>query len=716
MRHLVLARRCAAGCALAALVSWGIACGGGEGRTAAPRASVLRAIASSTPKTAAAQAPRPPRSDATLFPRRAFFANPDRAAPTLSPDGKHVAYLSSVDGVLNVWVAKTNDVANAKPVTHDVKRGVRIYRWAHTNEHLLYLQDKDGDENWHLHAVDLKTGDDRDLTPIDGVQARIETLSRKIPGDVLVGLNDRDKRFHDVWRVDVRTGKKTLLQKNDGFAAFVSDDDFKVRFGMRPDKDGSTEILVPDGKGAFAPYGRIPHEDAITTFVSGFDAAGKKAYLVDSRGHDTAALVELDVATKATKVLLEDGQADVRDVVVHPTKKTVQAAIASYDRLRWHVVDPAFKSDLDALEANLAAAGVHGADVEIESRSLDDAKWIVAAVVSDGPVRYYLHERAAKGWKTTYLFSNVKAFEDAKLSKMHPVVVKSRDGLDLVSYLTLPRDVDADGDARPDKGPLPTVLFVHGGPWARDEYGLNRWHQWLASRGYAVLSVNYRGSTGFGKKFVNAADGQWAAKMHDDLLDATSWAVAQKIADKDKVAIMGGSYGGYATLVGLTFTPETFACGVDIVGPSNLVTLLESIPPYWQSEVEQFTKRIGDHRTEDGRKLLLSRSPLTFVDRIARPLLIGQGANDPRVKQAESDRIVKAMQAKKIPVTYVLYPDEGHGFARPENRTSFNAIAEIFLAQCLGGPYEPIGKDFERASVTVPVGQDRIYSLPGALR
>jgi dipeptidyl aminopeptidase/acylaminoacyl peptidase len=240
-------------------------------------------------------------------------------------------------------------------------------------------------------------------------------------------------------------------------------------------------------------------------------------------------------------------------------------------------------------------------------------------------------------------------------------------------------------------------------------------HQWLASRGYAVLSVNYRGSTGFGKKFVNQSNMEWAGKMHDDLLDAVRWAADQRIADPKQVAIMGGSYGGYATLVGLTFTPDAFACGVDIVGPSNLVTLLETIPPYWAPMVEMFTKRVGDHRTEDGKKLLLSRSPLLRADQIRKPLLIGQGANDPRVKQAESDQIVKAMKEKGIPVTYVLFPDEGHGFARPENRTSFNAIAETFLAQCLGGPYQPIGDDFKGSSVTVPAGAEAIHDLPAAL-
>jgi dipeptidyl aminopeptidase/acylaminoacyl peptidase len=255
------------------------------------------------------------------------------------------------------------------------------------------------------------------------------------------------------------------------------------------------------------------------------------------------------------------------------------------------------------------------------------------------------------------------------------------------------------------------VLFVHGGPWARDSWGYNPYHQWLADRGYAVLSVNYRGSTGFGKEFLNAGNHEWAGKMHDDLIDAVNWAVDQKIADKNKVAIMGGSYGGYATLVGLTFTPNFFACGVDIVGPSNLVTLLQTIPPYWTPMINMFTSRVGDFRTEDGIKFLLSRSPITYVDSIRKPLLIGQGANDPRVNQAEADQIVKAMQEKNIPVTYVLYPDEGHGFARPENRMSFNAVAEIFLSQFLGGRSEPIGNDFQNSSITVPAGAQYVPTL-----
>lgn len=696
---------------LLSLLFLGVAasCGGEPPPQAPKKQSVLASIASEGPKPTPPPKKAPPHADPTLLSRAALFSNPDRAWPTLSPDGKRLAYLSNVDGVLNVWVAPANDLAKAKPVTQDKKRGIRTYHWAYTNDHILYVQDKDGDENFHVHAVDLKTGADKDLTPVEGAQARIEELTHRIPGEVLVGINDRDKRYHDVHRLDIVTGKRKLVQQNDGFSAFQFDHDFKLRLGMKPEKDGSTTIMEPDGKGAFREVGKIPLADALTTQVLGFDKAGTKAYLADSRDRDTAALVELDLATKKTKVLLDDGQADVSNIVQHPTEQKVQAALATYDRLRWHAIDASLRSDLDAIQT--AAPG----DVQILSRTLDDSKWIVSTIVSDGPVKFWMYDRPKK--KLDLLFVNVKALEGAKLAKMNPVILKSRDGLDLVSYLTLPRDADADGDGKIDAGKsaLPMVLVVHGGPWGRDDYSLNRNHQWLASRGYAVLSVNYRGSTGFGKKFVNAADKQWAAKMHDDLLDAVAWAEKENIAKKDQVAIYGGSYGGYATLVGLTFTPGAFACGVDIVGPSNLVTLLQSIPPYWESEVEQFTKRIGDHRTEDGKKFLLSVSPITHVDKIQKPLLIGQGANDPRVKQAESDSIVKAMQAKSIPVTYVLYPDEGHGFARPENRKSFNAVAEVFLAQCLGGPYEPIGADFKGSSITVPAGKENVSTLAEAL-
>jgi dipeptidyl aminopeptidase/acylaminoacyl peptidase len=346
------------------------------------------------------------------------------------------------------------------------------------------------------------------------------------------------------------------------------------------------------------------------------------------------------------------------------------------------------------------------------SRTLDDSRWVVA---TDDPLRgisSHLYDRRAG--TVTKLFDQRPALIGQPLQPMHAREIRTRDGLTMVSYLTLPPGSDADGDGRPDR-PVPMVLNVHGGPWARDTFGFDPEHQWLANRGYAVLSVNFRASTGFGKAFVNAGDREWAARMHDDLLDAVDWAVREKVTTADKVAIYGGSYGGYATLVGLTFTPDRFACGVDIVGPSNLETLLASIPPYWKSFFEDLARRVGDPRTEDGKKLLRERSPLWRADQIRRPLLIAQGANDPRVKQAESDQIVSAMKGKNLPVTYVLYPDEGHGFARPQNRTSFYAISEGFLSTCLGGRFEAVGNDFAGSSLQVPEGAQHVPGLSDAL-
>jgi dipeptidyl aminopeptidase/acylaminoacyl peptidase len=368
----------------------------------------------------------------------------------------------------------------------------------------------------------------------------------------------------------------------------------------------------------------------------------------------------------------------------------------------WRILDDAIRADMEYLES------VEDGEVLVTSRTLDDKLWTVAYLLDDGPVKFYLYDRDKKDAK--FLFTSRDDLANYEFVKMHTPIIKSRDGLNLVSYLSLPKGSDPDGDGIPDK-PLPLVLDVHGGPWARDGWGFNSSHQWLADRGYAVLSVNYRGSTGFGKNFVNAANGEWSRKMHDDLIDAVNWAVEQGIANRDKVCIMGGSYGGYATLVGLTFTPEVFACGVDIVGPSSLVTLLQNVPPYWIPFMPVMKVRLGDVDTEEGRAELLKMSPLPLVDKIVKPLLIGQGANDPRVTQLEADQIVHAMEAKKIPVTYVLYPDEGHGFSNEPNRMSFNAVTEAFLAEHLGGKYEPVGDDFEGSSIHVPVGAEGVPGI-----
>lgn len=691
-----------------ALVALPLACGGdGAGSVAGARGSLLAHLHDAKPARAPRPAPPPARADASLLPRSALFGNPDRTLVRPSPDGASVSWLAADEGVLNVFVAPTADPSKAKAVTKDRARGVRMYGWAETSAHVLYVQDDGGDENWHLHAVDVATLADKDLTPTAGVQARLEGTSAKRPFEVLVGLNERDKRFHDLFRIDVRTGKRELVFENQGYGTVVADQDFAPRLGLRPAKDGSVDLVDLGANAGAAPaaakaYATIPHEDTETTQPLGFDTAGKALAWRDSRGRDTAALVVEDFAKHTTQVLVDDGRADVALALLHPATRVPQAARASYERDRWHLVDPSLRADFDVFAAE--AKG----EVGIAGRSRDDKTWIVTDAPSDGPVRFFVYDRPRKALR--FLFASHRALEGAKLATMHPRLVKARDGLELVTYLSLPPGSDADGDGVPD-APLPTVLWVHGGPWHRDAWGLSPTHQWLASRGYAVLSVNFRGSTGFGKKFLNAANLEWAGKMHDDLLDAVAWAEQAKIADPNRVAIGGGSYGGYATLVGLTFTPDRFACGVDLVGPSNLVTLLESIPPYWESEREQFVRRIGDPRTEEGKKLLLARSPVTRAGAIASPLLIGQGANDPRVKQAESDRIAAAAEKNGVPVTYLLYPGEGHGFARPENRTSFFAVAEVFLARCLGGAYQPLGKDLEQATFDVKAGRAHVPGL-----
>ena len=646
------------------------------------------------------------RNTIPLMPRQVLFGNPDKASVQLSPDGTKIGYLAPVAGVLNVWVGLANDPAAARPVTRDTDRGIRFYDWAYTSNHILFIQDKGGDENWRLYSVDLETGDTKDLTPLEGVQARFQEISPQFPAEILVALNDRDPRLHDLYRVNIATGERRLVQKNEGFAGFVTDRDYRVRLALRVLPDGGSEMLRATEHGGWTPFARIPMEDTLTTSPVGFDKAGTILYMIDSRNRNTGALMALDLDTGKQTLLAEDPRADVSDVVIHPTEKRVQAAAFTYERKVWQILDQSIAGDWAALRT--IATG----DVEVVSRTLDDRYWIVAYIMDDGPVRYYRYDRA--GQKAQFLFTNREQLEGLPLAKMHPIVITSRDGLNLVSYYTLPPGSDRDGDARPDES-FPTVLVVHGGPWARDTWGYNPWHQWLANRGYAVLSVNFRGSTGSGKALINASTSEWGAKMHDDLIDAVHWAIQQGIADPQRVAIMGGSYGGYATLVGMTFTPEMFACGIDIVGPSNLVTLLESIPPYWQPQVDLWATRVGDHRTEEGRAFLTKRSPLTCAHRIQRPLLIGHGANDPRVKQTESDQIVQVMHEKGIPVTYVLYPDEGHGFARPENRLSFNAVAEAFLSRCLGGRCEPIGDDFTGASITVPVGADQVRGVPEAL-
>jgi dipeptidyl aminopeptidase/acylaminoacyl peptidase len=644
----------------------------------------------------------------SLIARRVFFENPDRAGVRISPDGRHISYIAPLDGVLNIWVAPREDLRAARPITHDAHRGIHDYSWCYTNEHIVYVKDQNGDENWRVYRVKIDGSDLRDLTPIEGVAAGILQTSPRFPSDLLVNLNDRTPELHDVVRINLLSGERTRVFENTpelSLLGYVADLDLNVRVGMGMTEDGGMRFLRLDG-GAPKEFLRVSQEDSLTTNFVSLDATGRIGYLTDNRDRNTSALFEIDMSTLDSKLIAEDSDADVADVLIDAPTRRVVAAAAVHARRRWQPISEAVKRDFAFLEERLSG------DIQILSQTDQGDLWMVCDEVDNGPARYYLFDRGRQSLQ--FLFVNRTSLDGLNLARMRPVEIATRDGLKLVGYLTLPTPAAAGESIRPAT-PLPMVLLVHGGPWARDEWGYDPLHQWLANRGYAVLAVNFRGSTGFGKNFINAGDRAWGAQMHTDLLDAVDWATREKVCDPKRVAIMGGSYGGYAVLWAMTNSAEVFACGVDIVGPSNLITLLNSIPPYWQPAVELFAKRVGDHRTADGQAFLAQRSPLTYVNQIRRPLLIGQGANDPRVKQAESDQIVKAMQAKNIPVTYVLFPDEGHGFARPENNLAFFAIAEQFLAIHLGGAQEPIGSDLDRSSVQAPAGAELVPGFAEAL-
>jgi dipeptidyl aminopeptidase/acylaminoacyl peptidase len=568
--------------------------------------------------------------------------------------------------------------------------------WMHDNRHIVFFREAAGDENWRAWRVDLQTGDVRPLTPGPGVTCSIQQISRHFPSELLIRHNARDKRYFDVYRVHVATGESALLQLNDGLVGHFTDQQFRVRFALRYTEDGDVEYLRLGTDGEQSLFSRIGAEDAMATRAIEFSADGRELYWFDSRDRDTAAVVAQDLESGTMRVLAEDRRADFTGLLLDPITERPVAAARSFERVAWQVLDPDYQSDFDYL------ARQSRGDLTITSMSQDRRQWIVAYQYDDAPVEWFHYDRTAR--QARRLFSSTPAWEGLPFVTMEPVVIRARDGLELVCYLSRPRD------PQPTER-QPMVLLVHGGPWTRDLWGLYADHQWLANRGYAVLSVNYRGSTGFGKAFVNAANLEWAGKMHDDLIDAVDWAIAQGIADPTRVAIMGTSYGGYSALVGLTFTPEKFACAVDLVGVSNLVTFLNTIPEYWTTWKPLWKVRVGDYTTKDGLRFLEERSPLNRANRIVRPLLIGQGANDVRVKASQSEQIVAAMQQHGIAVTYVYYPDEGHGLGRPENRRSFKAVVEAFLAAHLGGRCEPVGDDFTGSTIEFKVGRELIPRL-----
>lgn len=641
-----------------------------------PRIGALLALALLVPGCPRGPARLPDAPDLAsmppLIPRQLLFAGAGRAQPLISPDGKRLAYLSPVRGVVNVWV-QTLGKSDAAPVTRDEHRGISRFFWAESSSSLLYFQDTGGDENFRLHRVELASGRVTVLTPRRGVRARVVGVSKRHPGQLLIALNQRNPSLFDVYRLDLDRGSLTLDTENPGgVVGWHADFEYRIRAARAMDPKGGSRLLVRDRPGdpwrVVRSWGPRSQGRPI-----GFSRDGKSIFLLDNKGRDKAALVQLALDTGRVTELAADPRADLtRQTLVHPDRRTVQAIATDYLRPRWKVLDPLVKPDFTRLRQ---LAG--GLSFRVLNRTSDDRLWVVEVSGDIRRSRYYLYSRKTR--LAEFLFAVRPELDRYQLARMTTQVIRARDGLRLVCYLTLPPGRRARR--------LPLVLLVHGGPWSRDHWRYHPWVQWLANRGYAVLQVNYRGSAGFGKAFLNAGNREWGRRMQHDLTDAVDWAVRRGIADPRRVAIMGGSYGGYAALAGVTFTPKRYAAAVDLVGPSNLETLLRAIPPYWKPLQAIFRVRVGDLRRD--AQLLRSRSPLFSAHRIRAPLLIFQGRNDPRVKLRESDQIVAAIRQRGGRVGYIVYPDEGHGIRRPENRLDFAGRTEAFLRRHLGGRAEP---------------------------
>jgi dipeptidyl aminopeptidase/acylaminoacyl peptidase len=635
------------------------------------------------------------RAETPLIPREALFGNPERTKPAISPDGKRLAWLQPDQGVVQVWV-QTLGKDDAAAVSADRQRPIRTFQWGQDSRTVLYIQDVKGNEDWHVYAVDLDSKQVRDLTPFDGVHAELVADSPRRPTEILVALNLQDRARMDVHRIDLRSGAVTLDTKNPGTVTnWAATDDLVVKAGVATRSDGGEELLVRDSaKGPWRTLTRGGPDDTVE--LLDLTADGKAVLYVTSAGAPTARVVQRSLSGGPEKVLASNPEVDPTDVSVHPTRHVVEGVVFEPGLPAWTLLDPTVKKDFDVFPH------ISRGFPSVVSRDRADRIWVVSFQDAQGPTRYFTFDRTSLQGKL--LFVDRPKLEGAPLGERKPVRFPARDGLPLNGYLTRPVGATAAG---------PMVLFVHGGPWGRDHWKLDPYAQWLANRGYAVLQVNFRGSTGYGRKFTSAGNRQWGKAMQTDLLDAVDWAVKEGVAQKDHLAIMGGSYGGYATLAAAAFSPDVFRCGVDIVGPSNLFTLLRSVPPYWKPLRSIFNRRIGNIDDPADKQLLESASPLFSADRIKMPLLIGQGANDPRVKQAESEQIVAALEKQGLGVTYVVYPDEGHGFARPENTMDFNARAETFLGQYLGGRIEPLpGERVPGSTAVVKVIAPRTAAAP----
>ena len=648
---------------------------------------------------------------APLLPFDAYFSAATVDAPRLAPDGATLAWVAPLDGAPNLWVAPTDDLAAARPVTSVRGRGVAsrdvsgnlLWRWTHDSRRLVYPVDPTGGERFDLYVVDVASGETVTLAADPAGQAKLAALDPTRPGLAAIHDDARAPGTPDVFVVDLATGARERALENPGFYGFLCDHSLAPRLALGPGEGAALALYRREGAG-WVPARAIATEDlpaflaSIYRGVTEVDVTGERAFLLDSAGRDVAALCALDLASGALTTVAEDPRVDVDGVLYDPVTRAPQAWSRTWARTTWTALDPLIAVDLEHLSAALEG------DVRVVSRDDADARWVVRVEVPHAPTRYLLYERARRALRE--LLVSTPALAGLELAHMHPFEVTTPDGLTFVSYVALPPWSDPDHDGRPAR-PLPTVMLVHGGPAdERITWSYSPFVQWLANRGYAVLAVNFRGSAGFGKRLANAQNLEGGGRMHDDLVQQLDWAIAAGITDPARVGLLGGSYGGYATLVGMTFTPDRFACGVSLVGPSDLTEFL----PHW--DVDLMSRKVGDPRTEEGRALLRARSPLFRAEDLRAPLLIGHGANDSRVPTDQARRMVDALVAAEKPVTFALYPDEGHGLARRENVRSFWGLVEVFFARHLGGRAEPLGDKLEGSSVQLVVGAEHLGGAP----
>ena len=628
-----------------------------------------------------------------LIPRQVLFGNPEIIGVSLSPDGRRISYLAPDQGVLNLWVQDLDGDAPARVITDQRDRPQRSAFWTADGRYLISSRDGDGDENTVLVRIDPATGEKRDLTPENKVKAFLVGVDREAPSELVVGLNDRDPRYHDLYVINVDSGDRSLLYRSTDDGSQVNVDWLDgawhpvLRSNILPDGGSSFELRLP-GDTSWRQFLQLGFEDTISdSGPSGFTRDGRWLYGQLSTGEDLPRLVRWSreqlesCGTDCTPEVLHRSSAGAFAVDLSDLDTGVPLVLKEVDlRSRRVVLDASVQADIDRLE-QLAGSN----EFSVVDRDLDNRRWLIAIGSDQQGPQYWLWDRELD--EIRKLFSVQPRLDAYDLVAMESLDLKARDGRRLPAYLTR-----TPISAR--TGPQPLVLLVHGGPQARDYWGFNPIHQLLANRGYHVLSVNYRGSTGFGKDHLLAGEGEWYARMQDDLVDAVGWAVDERIADPDRLVIMGASYGGYAALAGLTRDPDLFAAAIAEVGPSNLRTLLESIPPYWESGRTILERMIGVGKVD-----LDAISPIQHVDRIERPLLLGHGANDPRVKLTESETIAAAMAERQLPIDFVVFPDEGHGLANPSNALAMYALVEAFLSQHVGGRAEPFGSSLEQSSL-----------------